>query len=109
MVCLSFTAGPKPVESVNVTVVSDTSVSVEWQPSDSNVDEYIIDVVGDNGVRFNITVPGTETSRTVDVLMERTNYNVTVFAKRNGLESTPSPTVSITTLADGTCKVFFYT
>ena len=103
-----FTAGPKPVELVNTTVLSDTSVNVVWQPSDSNVDEYIIDVVGDDGVEFKIRVPGNETSRTVNTLMERTNYNLTVFAVRNGVESTPSSTVSITTFADGTFEVFFY-
>ena len=92
---------------MNGTVISDTSARVVWKPSDSNVDEYVVNVVGDNGVSFKITVPGNDTSATLIGLTERTNYNVTVFAVQNGLQSTSSPIFSLLTLPDGMFNVFF--
>ena len=34
---LCFVAGPRPVDVVNVTALSDTSASVAWKPTDVNV------------------------------------------------------------------------
>ena len=85
---------------VNVTALSDTSASVVWKPTDVNVDSYVVVVDGDN-VSLNVTVAGSQTSAIVNGLMERTNYNVTVFAVRNGVRSTTSPTFMFSTLPDG--------
>ena len=98
---LYFTAGPRPIQGVNATVVSDTAVNVAWKPSDSTVDQYRITVTNSNGDSFAVNVSGIETSTTVNTLMERTNYTLTVTATRNGVESTPSSVVSFTTLPDG--------
>ena len=88
------------MEVANVTALSDTSASVAFNPTDQNVDSYEIVVAGPAG-RTTVTVPGNETSAIVDGLMEKSNYNVTIFAVRDGVRSTTSPSFALSTLPDG--------
>ena len=96
---LLISDGPKPVETVNATAVTDTSANIVWTPSSVEIDDYIVKVVG-GGETITRNVSGDATSLDILGLKERTNYNVTVVAVKDGKPST-ADAFSFRTLSDG--------
>ena len=76
------------MEIVNATAVTDNSATITWTRSVDKVDNYIVKVVGDDGVSITNSVSADTTSLVVAGLKENTKYNVTVLAVKNGENST---------------------
>lgn len=96
----AFSDGPKPVEAVSASAVTDNSVTVAWMQSVDKVDRYIVQVVG-GGETIARNVSGDVTSLDILGLKERTDYNITVLAVKDGKTSTVSDQFSFRTLSDG--------
>ena len=103
-----YLAGPKPVEFVNVTALSDTTAIVSWTTSNDQVDHYVI-VIEHISEKRTTNVAANETFTIINGLQQQTAYGVKVFAVRNGVQSTASSvTLSFVTLADGKIINIFF-
>ena len=96
-------AGPEQVGKpvIMPEQMSDTSGIISWPPSTDDVDTYQVTITDSAGATRTITVPGNQTSTTVDNFTPNTSYTVTVTAVKNGAQSMPSESTPFMTKPKG--------